>query len=304
MRVLDAAATRAALSPNQATMAIREALAGGLDPATDPARQSMPVPGGELLMMPSALTGAVGIKVLTVAEHAAGAELPRVQGQYLLFDATTLTPRLILDGAALTVVRTPAVSFAPFLPRLATLASPVRVAIFGTGPQALAHHATLRELLPSTTELQVSYLSRTAPAEQTDWLDSTSATGRDAVRTAQLIVCATTAREPILDRPEVRSDAIVIAVGSHTPGARELGSALLADADVLVEDRATALRECGDVVLAVADGSLDPGDLIPLREVVLGRALSAGRPAVFKTSGMSWEDLVIAQAIAGAVTPH
>jgi ornithine cyclodeaminase/alanine dehydrogenase-like protein (mu-crystallin family) len=236
----------------------------------------------------------VGIKVLTVAE----ANLPRIQGQYLLFDGDTLRPLLILDGAALTEVRTPAVSFAPFLPRLAELDSPVRVAIFGTGPQALAHHATLRELLPLAIDLRVSYLSRTRPADPTDWLAVTSDQANDAVRAAQLIVCATTAREPILDRDGLRCDVIVIAVGSHSPDARELGSALLADANVLVEDPATALRECGDVVLAVADGALDPAELIPIREVVLGRLLDRTRPTVLKTSGMSWEDLVIAQAIA------
>jgi ornithine cyclodeaminase len=296
MRVLDAAATRAALSPSQATRAIRDALAAGLDPATDPERRSMPVPGGELLIMPSALPGAVGIKVLTVAEHGS----PRIQGHYLLFDGNTLTPQLILDGAALTVVRTPAVSFAPFLPRLAELDEPVRVAIFGTGPQAHAHHATLGELLPPTTDLQVSYLSRTRPADPTDWLPTGSDAASDAVHNAQLIVCATTAREPILDLPELRSDVLIIAVGSHSPDARELGSALLAGADVIVEDPATALRECGDVVLAVADGALDPADLIPMREVVRGRALSGTRPTVFKTSGMSWEDLVVAQAIAAS----
>jgi ornithine cyclodeaminase/alanine dehydrogenase-like protein (mu-crystallin family) len=294
--VLDGAATRAALSAGQATMAIRDALAGGLDPATDPERRSVPVPGGELLMMPSALPGAVGIKVLTVAEQGA----PRIQGQYLLFDGKTLAPRLILDGAALTAVRTPAVSLAPFLPRLAELDSPVRLVIFGTGPQALAHHATLRALLPPATELQVSYLSRTAPAEQTDWLAVHGDQANEAVRAAQLIVCATTARQPILDRDGLRCDVLVIAVGSHSPDARELGSALLADADVVVEDPATALRECGDVVLAVADGSLDPADLIPMSEVVRGRMPDRTRPTVFKTSGMSWEDLVIAQAIAAS----
>lgn len=292
--LLDGPATRAAITPAQATQAIREALAS-FDPATDPGRHGVPIPGGELLLMPSMLPGAVGVKVLTVAEQ----RLPRVQGQYLLFDGNTLAPRLILDGAALTAVRTPAVSFAPFLPRLAELDSPVRLVIFGTGPQALAHHATLKDLLPAGTELRVSYLSRRPPPDPTGWL----AAGSDqAVHAAQLIVCATTAREPILDRPGLRDDVLIIAVGSHTPDARELSSVLLADATVIVEDPATALRECGDVVLAVADRVLDPVDLVPIRELVLGRLLDQARPAVFKTSGMSWEDLVIARAIAVAVS--
>jgi ornithine cyclodeaminase len=48
----------------------------------------------------------------------------------------------------------------------------------------------------------------------------------------------------------------------------------------------------------MSDGALKAGDLIPMAEVVTGRAtLSSDRPVVFKSSGMSWEDLVIARAI-------
>lgn len=300
LRVLDADATAGALSPRQAVAAIRAALAAGLDPAADPARQSMPVPGGELLIMPSRLPGAVGIKVLTIADNPGG-ERPRIQGQYLLFDGQTLTPRLVLDGAALTSVRTPAVSFAPFTPRLGMLEGRVTAAIFGTGPQAHAHHAALRDVLGPEIALDVIYLSRTPPPRPAHWAPAGSAQARAAVEAAHVVICATTAREPILDRRWLRADVLVIALGSHSPTARELSSALMADADVIVEDQATALRECGDVVLAVEDGALTEADLVPMREVIVGRReLSGQRPTVFKTAGMSWQDLVIAQAISRA----
>lgn len=66
---------------------------------------------------------------------------------------------------------------------------------------------------------------------------------------------------------------------------------------VIVEDVPTALREAGDVVLAIADGALTAADLIPMAEVVQGRLLPADRPVVFKSVGMAWEDLVVAQAV-------
>jgi ornithine cyclodeaminase len=137
-------------------------------------------------------------------------------------------------------------------------------------------------------------------ADPDHWAPVSSAVARSAVEAAQVVICATTARHPILDGPWLRSDAIVVAIGSHSPTARELSSAVMGAADVVVEDRATALRECGDVVLAIEDGALSEADLIPMREVILGRQLSAVRPTVFKTAGMSWQDLVIAQAIARA----
>ena len=125
-----------------------------------------------------------------------------------------------------------------------------------------------------------------------------SAAANEAVRRAGLVVCATTARTPLFDGAEVADDAVIIAVGSHEPDARELDGTLLGRADVIVEHPATALREAGDVILAISDGALNAGDLIPMAEVVTGRvALSGDRPVVFKSTGMSWEDLVIARTI-------
>ena len=67
---------------------------------------------------------------------------------------------------------------------------------------------------------------------------------------------------------------------------------------MVVEDVATALREAGDVVLAIAEGTLDADDLVPVRDVLTGAvAVPADRPLVFKSVGMSWQDLVVAAAV-------
>jgi ornithine cyclodeaminase/alanine dehydrogenase-like protein (mu-crystallin family) len=96
--------------------------------------------------------------------------------------------------------------------------------------------------------------------------------------------------------------AIVIAVGSHEPDARELDTPLLGRATVVVEDVATALREAGDVVLAIADGALLATDLVPMRDAVIKpHALALDRPLVFKSVGMAWQDLVIAEAVLAQV---
>jgi ornithine cyclodeaminase len=116
------------------------------------------------------------------------------------------------------------------------------------------------------------------------------------VADADLVVCATTARTPLFDGSLVRDTACVVAVGSHEPDARELDAGLLGRGTVVVEDRATALREAGDVVLAIAEGRLDDGALVGLAEVVAGAEgpSSAARPRIFKSVGMSWQDLVVA----------
>ena len=109
-------------------------------------------------------------------------------------------------------------------------------------------------------------------------------------------MCATTARRPLFDGSLVRDGAVVIAVGSHEPEAREVDSALVARSVVVVESRASALREAGDVLGAIADGAVpaDGGIAGDLADLVAGRVPLDGRPRLFKSVGEAWEDLVVA----------
>ncbi len=317
--VLDAAAVAAACSPADAVAALRAALAGGLDPAADLPRQGVPLGAGELLLMPSDGGGDlrhVGIKLATVAPGNAAVGLPRIQGSYVLFDAATLGVVAVLDGIALTTLRTPAVSVVAVLDRLreargasapTSTTRPLRIAVLGAGPQAHGHVATLADTLPDRPLGDVTQLVRD-PARTAATEGARIAGARlvrlggpeadDALRSADVVVCATSAREPLFDAALVADHAVVIAVGSHEPDARELPADLLARATVVVEDRGAALREAGDVVLAIADGALTADDLVPMRDVVTDAVRpDPARPLVFKSTGMSWEDLVVAEAV-------
>jgi ornithine cyclodeaminase len=119
------------------------------------------------------------------------------------------------------------------------------------------------------------------------------------------LVCATSARSPVFDSALVRDDSVVIAVGSHEPDARELDAALLGRATVVVEDVATALREAGDVILAIAEGALAADDLVPMRDLLTGAIEPPrNRPLVFKSVGMAWQDLVVATAVVDQSGPE
>ncbi|GAA0918055.1 hypothetical protein GCM10009557_89680 [Virgisporangium ochraceum] len=120
----------------------------------------------------------------------------------------------------------------------------------------------------------------------------------EVLRAADVIVCATSAREPLLGADLVADAVVVIAVGSHEPDAREVPGALCARATVVVEDVATALREAGDVCLALGEGALRAADLVPMRDVVTTAVEpAADRPLLFKSVGMAWQDLVTAEAV-------
>ena len=161
MRYLDAEAV-AALGPAGASRAIVDALRGGLDPSADPARVSVPLSHGEFLLMPSETGAAAGIKVVTIAPDNPTQGLPRIQAAYLLFDQDTLALRAVLDGTALTTLRTPAVSVAAVEGQLPERA--LRVAVIGAGRQAHRAPAARRVgLSPSSGSYDLGSSARCVP---------------------------------------------------------------------------------------------------------------------------------------------
>lgn len=302
---ISAAAMQALVTTQDCLDALSQALLDGLQPADQPRRAVHPVAGGELMTMPGAFGDRAGVKVVgigsagTGSSAASGAAQPRIQALYLLLDAVTLSPLGLLDGSALTTIRTAAVSALA----VRNLSEPTasRLVVFGCGPQAQAHISALRAIRPIT---EVRVVGRT-PERAERFLDEIDLSGVEAaagtasdVAGADLVVCATTAGEPLFDGSLVAPHCCVVAVGSHQPHRRELDPELLRSAHVVVEDAAVALAEAGDVVLAIADGALDSADLIPLAELVIGRRpVPQGRPRVFKSVGMAWQDLVVAAEI-------
>lgn len=298
-----------AFTPADAVAKLRDTLRNGFDPAGDQSRSAIPVENGEFLIMPSTTPSAFGIKLLSVAPPGYQDDLPRIQGSYLLFDGTTLSPKALIDGIAVTNLRTPAVSISCVYDFLADGSSespaPLHVAIFGTGPQGRAHAATVESTFPHR-EISIMFLSRTEPHDLEDrytWVQAGSRQAREVTRAADLVLCTTTASEPILAKDDVSDSAVIVAVGSHSPQARELASDLVASSTVIVEDMGATLREGGDIIQPLNEGVISKTDLLSYADVVSGKVqVARDKPIVFKFTGMPWEDLALAEAIAEKVS--
>lgn len=296
---IDAERIFSAVGFGAAIAAIQRELRAGLDPSTDFRRSILPVDNGQLLLMPSHSPEFVGVKVATVAPANAERGLDRIQAVYLVMDAVTLTPVAMLDGTALTTLRTPAVSAAA-----ADLLAPIDVdhlVVFGSGPQAWGHIEAIRAIRSPS---RITVVGRDAGRAER-LVDRVNASGKGAsvgtandVRDAQVVVCATTSRQPLFNGSLVPDDSCAIAVGSHDLDARELDSTLVCRAQVVVEDVAVALRESGEVAMPIAEGRLNPSSLVPMRDIITAAtAVDRTRPRVFTSSGMSWEDLVVAAEV-------
>ena len=173
---IDADEVRRRVTPLAAIDALEAALRGGLDPDADPPRSVVGVPGGSLLVMPSGAAADPVVKLVSV-----GGE-PRIQGVVVAFDGTTLAPKALLDGVAVTTLRTSAVSALA----VRHLAAPDarQLLVLGRGPQATAHVEAVRAVRPIE---HVDVLGRDDPRRD------------ELVRRADVICCCTTAREPLFD---------------------------------------------------------------------------------------------------------
>jgi ornithine cyclodeaminase/alanine dehydrogenase-like protein (mu-crystallin family) len=298
--VVDAETLRRVLPMGAAVDALEAAFRIGPDPET-PLRSHVSVAGGELLMMPASGAEGTGVKLVTVTPGNPARGLPLIHAVYVLFAAGTAEPVAVIDGSALTALRTAAVS------GLATrrLANPgaATLVIFGAGVQASAHLEAMRAVRPVE---RVRIVSRT-PSRAEAMAASARDSGVDAkvaapgvVARADLVCTCTTSSEPVFDGALLPDGVHVNAVGSYQPTTRELDDATMARARIVVETREAALAEAGDLLIPLASGAI-AGDAViaDLAEVVRGAAVrrDPGDVTVFTSVGVAFEDLAVARAL-------
>ncbi|MEA5455877.1 ornithine cyclodeaminase family protein [Sinomonas sp. JGH33] len=307
----DAAAVRAAAPWTTAVAALERALLDGVDPEEDSPRLFSPAPGGEFLIMPAAGRAYSGVKALTVAPGNPARGLEKIQGVYVLVDSDTLAPLAVMDGTELTAIRTPATTLLAVTHILAAApggagvpdsapAAP-HVLVFGAGVQAFNHVRAAHALLPGSSFAVVGRRS-----ERARELVATLAAEGIAVREgsvaevphSDVILCTTSSRTPLFDGALVAPHAVVAAVGQHGLDAREVDATLVRRSDVVVEGRASALREAGDLIPARSAEEWQEVRPANLRDLVRGGfERTPGRPALYCGVGMAWEDLVTAALV-------
>ncbi|MCU0868272.1 MAG: ornithine cyclodeaminase family protein [Burkholderiales bacterium] len=264
-----------------------------------------PAHASTLLLMPAWRPGgSVGVKLVQVAPDNATRGLPAVHATYLLSDATTGVPRALLDGDALTLRRTAAVS-ALAAQRLAR-PDAQRLLVIGAGrlaPELAEAHAAVRayaEIVIWARRAEAAHATAAAIAARTR-VDVRVATDLDAaVGAADVVTCATLATTPLVRGACVRPGTHVDLVGAFKPHMRESDDALLQRAAVWVDTREGACREAGDLTQPIASGAFDPahlrGDLTALCRRPAGLR-DAGAVTLFKAVGTALADLATAERV-------
>jgi alanine dehydrogenase len=313
MRILGREDVRDALPMATAVECMKEAFASlSRGDATVPPRTQLPSKhgAGVTLVMPARVDGEPGslaVKVVSVFDRNPEQRLARIQAAVIVLDPATGRPLALLEGATLTAIRTAAASGAA----TDLLAAPgsVALAVLGAGVQARSHIEAMCAVRPISS---IRIFGPT-PANVDALIDdlagqvagdpeiSRAGTAADAVRGADIVCATTTSATPVFDDADVKPGAHVNAVGSYTPGAREVSGATVARSWVAVDERAAAWTEAGDLIQARDEGLIDEEHVrADLGELVLDpelRPADPDQPTLFKSVGVAVQDAVAAAAV-------
>lgn len=271
-----------------------------------PLRTRMNVEGRRNVLVMAASSQSPGrpitVKVVSVYPDA-GPGSDATNATVMLLSGNDGRAKAILEGGALTAIRTGAVSGLSCR-YLARRDSKV-LGIFGAGGQAFhqvagvhaagglalvkvySRHRSRSRALANRTERELGLETEVCETPGSCSLGS------------DIVVTATTSPRPILSRRMVDDGTHVIAIGAYTPDTRELDTSLVAASSVFADSREAVLAEAGDILIPIREGRIRErhvrGDLA---ELVLGRKRgrrSRDEVTLFKSVGLAFEDTALAQ---------
>ena len=160
--------------------------------------------------------------------------LDTVQAAVLLFDENTGVPQALIDGRAITVMRTAGALIAGVrevldFPKATNTrdwaVQPPRVAVVGYGAQGRHIARLAREVLHADT-IKAFNRSTQTPAEGVEMVGTIA----EAVVDADVIACATSSAQPVLSLADVRKgqifrgseDVVIASLNSHEPDKVEI----------------------------------------------------------------------------------
>lgn len=305
MITLSAEELRALVPMADAIGAVRDAFVAVAENAIDQPQRLVSDDGLALSMMArDRETRDTVVKTVMISPENRALGLPTIRAVVMAYDGATGAPSLLIDGTAVTALRTGAAS------GVATdlLARPDAgvLAVIGAGGQArdqvdaVCAVRPIREIrIASRDGRSAAALAERLRADGHEAMITATASVVDAVAEADVVCCATPAVAPLFDAAAVRDDVHVNAIGAFTPAMCELDAGLLAKAAIVTVDQVeAAMDEAGDLLAAIAAGAIRQEDLVEI-----GTLLGPGatpRPAgitVFKSVGLAAQDFAIARLV-------
>ena len=265
--------------------------------ATNEPRRRVRVPGGTLHVMSAALPtlGVLGFKAYTGFR-------PKTRFLVTLYDSTSGALLALIEADRLGQLRTGAATgvATDYLARRPAADERLTLGCFGAGYQAETQVEAVCAVRPiaqvrvyrPTPEKREAFAVR---IHERTGIAATAVADPAAAADSDILITATTARDPVLEAAWVRPGAHINAAGANMLFRRELPDALVGRADrVIVDSREQARHEALDLIMPVERGLLYWERVVELREVVGGAApgrTSEQEITLFKSLGLGLEDV-------------
>lgn len=277
--------------------------------AVMPVRLVVPLPQiqGRITSMPGFLSDdrALGMKVVTYFQENPKQNQPAILGSILLFSSETGRLIAVMDGSYITAIRTACAS-AMATKALANPETPV-LGILGAGVQARSHIQALSRVRKIARIKIYSPSGKSGAAIQKEFEAKTGIkiavvpSPEEALRDADLVVTASTAKTPIVNAAALKPGVHINAVGSHRPDMREIDGDTVKRAKVVVDSREAIMAECGDILLAIQEKSIDSDHIHgEIGEVLAGSKAgreSAAEMTLYKSVGIAIQDVAAANLV-------
>ena len=274
-----------------------------------PLRINITPPDGLALYMPAYLKelGALACKVVTVYKNNPKLHnMPTTIGKVLLQDPATGDVICIMDGGYLTAVRTGAVS--GIATKYLARENKGQIAgIFGAGVQAqmqlwavaIARNLTKAFVYDISAEAIDKFISEMSGKLNLEIVKADSP--EQIIENADIICTATSSPTPIFDGNAVREGTHINGIGSHTPNARELDTAIIKRSKFIADSYEACLKEAGDIMIPIKEGAIDKSHM----HAELGEIITGKKPArtddkeitLFKSNGLAIQDVATAKLI-------
>lgn len=261
---------------------------------------------GVALFMPALLhtTRDLAIKIVSVFPRNTDLELPTIHAVVVAIDPDTGRPLALIEGGSLTAIRTGAASGAAtdLLARSGTR----QVAIFGSGVQA----RTQLEAVCAVRDIEAAWVYSINKEGAQTFAEEMAGVGSipsqinvatdpaDALAGADVVCTATTSSTPVFSGRDLRPGTHINAVGAFTPEMQELDEHTVERAYVVVDSRAAALAEAGDLMIPIQKGLIREDHIrAELGEIVSGDApgrTSDDQITLFKSVGVAVQDAAAA----------
>jgi alanine dehydrogenase len=273
-----------------------------------PLRTAITPADGLSLYMPAYLKNmqALACKVVTVYKNnPLKYNLPTTIGKVLLQDPLTGDVICIMNGGYLTAVRTGAAS--GVATRYLARKDKGQVAgIFGAGVQArmqlwaIAEARDLSRAIVYDISEGASFSFVSEMSKKLD-LDITIADNPYELLKADIICTATSSGTPLFDGNKVREGTHINGIGSHSPGARELDTAIVRRSKFVGDSREACFKEAGDIIIPVNAGEIPESHFYAeLGEIITGKKESRSNDkeiTIFKSNGLAIQDAATAKLV-------